>query len=804
MKQQQNDLIMETIFDSLTPQMLFDDLPLTHHKGGGSAKEYYSSNCPKCERNEFYIYPKGSTVGVPNVGRCSHLNSCNYVIAGWNYYRDRHDLTPHEMVIAASRLTGVKLENVDYDKIIQQKNKGMILEEIYRFCKEFLDTDPRSEKVRQIFIEQRNYDINILKNTEWGYYPSEKEIKIHLEKLGMDTSILNQVGLSNWQFGDIYNLCLPYRNINGFITGFLFRYHENVVPLEVLDRINSRSKKPRSDARWNSTWGLTKSCFFNHHRHKGVEDLLIVEGYPDAVYLEALGIPTIALGQGKISDPLIKYFNYQKNKRVTFCLDQEENAKKATLRAIELLKEKSNLDIYVLDLPDTKDPDEYVRKYGIENFITLFSNAQHYSKWAAKEIIRQNNPSNDKSNLSTIGDLLRFDQKVKDGFASDHIMRTITERFGYTEEALLEKKKELDAQKEESARKELANNVTKRVLEINNKSAPAELFKYIQETGKSSAILNATADIQAVPFNVVEAIEQITTIPETLSTGIDVIDTHVKLVPGGLIVLGARPRHGKTSTALNINLNMLENYPSKAFIYFSLEMLQWQLFLKMCCIKSNKYSYDQVLEFFKSGNLPKDLQMIKQQFMDDYSKRLYIKYDTSLSIDHLVTYANKVADHHGDLGCVFVDFLQLVKPASSIKEAGVRERQVAEVSLKLNSLSQSLNIPVVALATINREADKGSGEAPNKANTKPEEQAKKLRPKIHHLRESGQIESDASAIVGLFDIDAARQVEADSNYRSTSDGVVPLEFSILKNRYGQAGKIHVANFNKRTGKLFNK
>jgi len=56
------------------------------------------------------------------------------------------------------------------------------------------------------------------------------------------------------------------------------------------------------DVRWDSTYGLSKKDLFNLDKCKGQETLLIVEGYPDAVYMQALGVPNIvAIGQGVLS-----------------------------------------------------------------------------------------------------------------------------------------------------------------------------------------------------------------------------------------------------------------------------------------------------------------------------------------------------------------------------------------------------------------------------------------------------------------------------------------------------------------------
>ena len=80
---------------------------------------------------------------------------------------------------------------------------------------------------------------------------------------------------------------------------------------------------------------------------------------------------------------------------------------------------------------------------------------------------------------------------------------------------------------------------------------------------------------------------------------------------------------------------------------------------------------------------------------------------------------------------ILIDYLQML---GNEDEKANREQQVARSSRDSKQMAKALRLPVVMLASLNREVEK----RPNK------------RPMLSDLRESGQIESDADAVIFLY------------------------------------------------------
>jgi len=120
--------------------------------------------------------------------------------------------------------------------------------------------------------------------------------------------------------------------------------------------------------------------------------------------------------------------------------------------------------------------------------------------------------------------------------------------------------------------------------------------------------------------------------------------------------------------------------------------------------------------------------------------------------------ASRFARQGVDLALVVVDYVQLMTPP----ERGLqREQQVASCTRALKALAKEMRVPVIALAQINRAAEKNEGSRPNLSN----------------LRESGAVEQDADVVIF---------VHREGYYRKEDDGLA--ELIVAKQRSGPRNK----------------
>lgn len=209
------------------------------------------------------------------------------------------------------------------------------------------------------------------------------------------------------------------------------------------------------------------------------------------------------------------------------------------------------------------------------------------------------------------------------------------------------------------------------------------------------------------------------------------------LCKGEFIVLAARTSVGKTTMALNIALDVMVNHEAPVLI-FSLEMGRHQLARNLLSMYS-KVSFHKL----KAGQFitEAEWETVEQAAKVMRTMPLYIDDGGGLTISQLRARARRYHQRHG-IKLIIVDYLQLVQSPHGRREN--RQIEVTDVSQGMKSLAKELNIPVLVLAQLRRDA---------------EEQP----PQLSHLRESGSIEQDADKVILIHGSTTKQDETSDSD-----------------------------------------
>lgn len=196
--------------------------------------------------------------------------------------------------------------------------------------------------------------------------------------------------------------------------------------------------------------------------------------------------------------------------------------------------------------------------------------------------------------------------------------------------------------------------------------------------------------------------------------------------PSDLIILAARPSVGKTAFSLNLARNAaVDHHMPVAF--FSLEMAAIQLTNRLITSESG-LAPDKIKGGIKLEDF--EWQQLEYQLKALAKAPIYIDDTPSLPLMEFRTKAKNLVKNKG-VRLIIIDYLQLIQGPTELK--GMREQEVAAISRTLKATAKELNVPIIALSQLSRQAVTRQGGGG--------------KPQLSDLRESGSIEQDADMVI---------------------------------------------------------
>jgi replicative DNA helicase len=189
-----------------------------------------------------------------------------------------------------------------------------------------------------------------------------------------------------------------------------------------------------------------------------------------------------------------------------------------------------------------------------------------------------------------------------------------------------------------------------------------------------------------------------------------------------LVILAARPSMGKTAFAMNIAEHASINL-KQPVLFVSLEMAALELADRLLCSAAQVNGHR-----LRNGTISQeDRRRLVQKSSEIGAAPLFIDDTPSRTLTEIAAVARRLKRKQG-LSMIVIDYLQLIEPDNP---RDPRQEQVARIARRLKGMSRELDIPVLCLAQLNRQA----------------EVSRDNRPRLNHLRESGAIEQDADVVM---------------------------------------------------------
>lgn len=225
------------------------------------------------------------------------------------------------------------------------------------------------------------------------------------------------------------------------------------------------------------------------------------------------------------------------------------------------------------------------------------------------------------------------------------------------------------------------------------------------------------------------------------------------LRPGTLTTIAGRPGTGKSDIAAHIARKASAQAP---VLFVSVEMSKTEMLHRWVAAETNIAA-----DVLQTGRLdPSQWARVGPALAWLADLPLHIEDDPAATAATI-----RAAQRRTGAQLVIVDYLQIV----TAPKAENRQLEVSAIVGSLKRLARQLEIPVIALAQLNRSME---GRADK-------------RPTLSDLRESGAIEQDSDLVIGLY---------RDELYHPDTKDKGVMEALVLKNRHGATGKARLAYF----------
>lgn len=280
-------------------------------------------------------------------------------------------------------------------------------------------------------------------------------------------------------------------------------------------------------------------------------------------------------------------------------------------------------------------------------------------------------------------------------------------------------------------------------------STQEQLQEYIAQL---NALMVERQDVKRMTMEemLLDFADRHTTPHQYMTWGMPKLDSGLSIDLGDMTVLGGYPSAGKTALAITCAYHQAAKYRVG---FYSLETSRYKLADRLV---SNMAGID--MQTIKRGEISEDQWERFAACADRVRVRqLELIEASGMSVQDIQSDA--LANRYQ---IIYIDYLQLVEPESRRVN---RTEQVSGISLGLQRMAHGCGILVVALSQLTR-ADRAS-------------ETKLVEPTMSDLRESGQIEQDADAIMLLYLEDPSRPDES------------RRVLKVAKNKEGTRGRIYL-------------
>ncbi len=286
----------------------------------------------------------------------------------FNFVMDYEHVSFIDAVKMIGRRVGVNIDlPTQYKK---PKEKGIEdLYNIYDIANKFYQNNLSTKEGNDAreYLSNRDFKEDVIKEFGIGLSLNNKLSSMLLKKY--DKDILIRSGICNESGGNIFDafterIMFPLWDIDGNVVGFSGRIYKTK---DSSKYVNSKESDIFKKGK----------LIYNYHRAKEEvrkkKFVLVVEGFMDVIALYKVGIKNVVAMMGTAVTNEQANLLKRLSTNIFLCFDGDSAGNMATMSCANELT-KVGITPKVIRLPENLDPDEYIKKYGSDNFNDYLDN----------------------------------------------------------------------------------------------------------------------------------------------------------------------------------------------------------------------------------------------------------------------------------------------------------------------------------------------------------------------------------------------------------------------------------------------
>ena len=280
------------------------------------------------------------------------------------------------------------------------------------------------------YIISRKLDIKTINKFGIGYSTGKEPLYDYLIKQGYsDEEIMASDIILNSKNGRKYDrffdrIMFPIFDIRDRIIAFGGRAFG--------EKVNNKTVPKYYNSQENDIYHKGKTLYLmNFAKRNKLENIIIVEGYMDAIALQKFGFnnAVASLGTALTENQARLIKKYTDN--VIIGYDQDGAGQAATLRVLDILASHGlNVKVLKLDRDDVKDPDEYLNKYGPERLKNCINNAIALVEFKISILEKDLNLDNFDSKVRFLTGVSNILAKIENNIERDLYIDKISKKYG--------------------------------------------------------------------------------------------------------------------------------------------------------------------------------------------------------------------------------------------------------------------------------------------------------------------------------------------------------------------------------------